>query len=180
MLAITEWVCSAGSRLREVWCRKVCDYRLLIARPNHATGRWVLHPCFGGVAFEPVERAPDCTVVRLDDAVVAADQGGERDGLRRGEGEIATGTVADFAVADPAAEPPPGTVRHLARQHGLEDVGLDRAFETEFGGALARPGARRPVLGRVLGVIPVAFIVARALGRAGNRTDRSDHQIQRP
>ena len=76
-------------------------HRLLALLPHHLPRGGVADPGFGGVSFHPVKRAFHRPVVRGDDALVPADEGDERYGLRRGESEIAAGTVGDAPV--PAA-----------------------------------------------------------------------------
>ena len=116
----------------------------------------------------------------IDDAGIAADQRGQRDRLGRGEGEVAAGTVMDFSVLAPAAELAVRPVGHLSLQNRLERIGIDRAFQAEFGRAPARPGTRLAVGGVVLRIVSILFVVAGALGRCSHRSDRGDHQIHRP
>ena len=97
--------------------------------------------------LDPGEGGRDGAVVGLDDAVVAADQGGDGDGLRRAEGQVAAGAVEDLAVPAAAAELFPGTVRYPAFEDGAEGLGIDRPRQAELFGALAGPGARLAVLG---------------------------------
>ena len=156
------------------------DHRLLVPGSHHAPRNRVLHPGLGGVPLEPAERTPDRPVVGLDDARVAADQRRQGYRFRRAEGQVAARPVVDFAVADPTAETPAGSVRDLPLKHGFERVGIDRAFQAERLRAPARPGARLPVLRRVLRVVAVFLVVAGPLRRARHRADRGDHQTQRP
>ena len=156
------------------------DHRLLVPGSHHASRRGVPHPGLGGVLLEPVERAPDRPVVGLDDARVAADERGEGHRFRRAEGQVTAGAVVNLAIAHPAAEALPRAVRHFALQYRPEGVGVDRTFEAELGGALARPGTGLPVLGGILGVVAIPFIVAGPLRRTRDRADRGDHQTQRP
>ena len=108
----------------------------------------------------------------VHDAGVAADQGGERDRLRRGKGEVAAGTVEDLAVPAATPELGAGPVRDLAFKHGPEDVRIDRPFEPELLRALAEPGARLPVFRIVLRIVAVVLVIARALGGRAESPDR--------
>ena len=156
------------------------DHGALAARADHVSVRGIVHAGLGGVFFEPRKRPPHRAVVGLDDAIVAADQRGQRHRLGRGERQVAPGPVVDFPAADTAAEALSGAVRHFARQHLTEGVRIDRAFQAQLSGAPAPPGTRRPVLRGILGVVAVALVVVCALRRARHRADGRDHQIQRP
>ena len=153
---------------------------LLISRPHHLPRHGILHPGLGDVFFDPRERRLHCPVMRLDDAGVAADQGRERHRLRRGEGEIAAGTVEDFPVLAPAPELGARTVRHLAFEDLPEDFRIDRPLEPEVLRALAEPAAGGAVLGIVLRVVAVALVVARALRGRGEGADREHVSPSRP
>ena len=76
----------------------------LSADAPHPAGFRSLHAGLGGVLLDPGERRLHGAVVRLDDAVVAAHQGGDGDGFRGREGEVAAGTVEDFAVLSMAEQ----------------------------------------------------------------------------
>ena len=164
------------------------DDRLLAAGADHASGlrilprtrSGVLHPGFRDMAFDPVEGAPDGAVVGLDDAPVAADQGGQGDRLRRAEGEVAAGPMVERAVLSHPAQPPAGAVRDAAFENRPERLGIDRTFEAEACGALSGPGAGGPVPGIVPGIVAVALVVARPLGGRGDGADRGDHVRSRP
>ena len=95
---------------------------LLVAGAHHAPGLRVLHAGLGRVPLDPVERRRDGAVVDVDDTLVAADQGGEGDGFRGGEGEVAAGTVEDLAVLAAPPELGSGPVWHLAFEHRAERV----------------------------------------------------------
>ena len=152
------------------------DDRLLSAGADHAAGLRILHPRLDGMALGPGECALHGRVMGGDDPPVAADQGGERDGLRRGEGEVATGPVMKVAVPVLAAELSARPVGHLARKHVLEEIGIDGARQPQRLGASAGPDARFPVLGIVLRVVAVAFVVGDALRRRGDGADREHDQ----
>ena len=154
------------------------DDRLLVAGADHAPRLRVLHAGLDDVPFDPSEGALHRFVVSGDDAAIAADQGGERDRLGRGEGEVASGTVMDVALPVPASETIARSVGHLSREYVLERVRVDGTFEAERLGALAGPGAGVAVGGVVPGVVAVAFVVGHALRRRGDGADRDDHQIQ--
>ena len=151
------------------------DDRLLAAGADHAAGLGVLHPGLGDVLLEPGEGARNRPVVGVDHAGVAADQRGEGDGFRGREGEVPAGTVLDASVLAAPAQLGTRAVRHLAFEQRAEGAGIDRPRQPELFRPLARPGARFPVLGIVLGVVAVALVVARALGRGGDGPDRGDH-----
>ena len=144
----------------------------LSADAPHPAGFRILHPCLCGVLLDPGQRRLHGAVVRLDDAVVAAHQGGDGDGFRGREGEVAAGPVEDFAVLAAAAEPGVRAVRHLAFEDRPKSVRIDRTLQPELFRPLADPGARRTVIGIVLGVIAVALVIGRALGGRGERADR--------
>ena len=152
------------------------DRRLLVPGTDHAARLGVLHPGLDNALLDPGEGPPHRPAVGLRDAGVAADQRGEGDGLRRGEGQVASRPVVEAAVLVPAAEPVSGPVRDLSRQHGLEYVGIDGTLEPERLGALAGPGAGLLVGGIVLGVVAVALVVADALGGRGDGADGDHHQ----
>ena len=118
---------------------------LLSAGAHHPARSRVLHPCLGGILLDPGERRLHRPVVRLDDAVVAADQGGDGDGLRGGEGEVAAGTVPE-GVRRPcrggrASVPEPSGT--LPSRTCPKSVRIDRTLQPELFGALAGPAARR-------------------------------------
>ena len=145
---------------------------LLVADAPHLPGFRILHAGLGGVLLDPGERCRHGAVVRLDDALVAADQRSDGDRLGRGEGEVAAGTMVDLPVLAAPPEPRVRAVRHLAFEHRPEGVGVDRALQPELLRAPAGPGAGVAMLGIVLRVITVALVVGRALGRRGKRADR--------
>ena len=155
--------------------RKVAATNLLIALAHQIAGLRVLEPRLDRVPLDPGKRRLDGPVMGVDDAPVAADQRGERDGLGGREGDVAPGTVDELAVPVPAPEFAPGAVRHLAFEHGPEDVRIDRTFEAELARAPAEPGARLPVLRIVLHVVAVLLVVGDALRGRGDGADRGDH-----
>ena len=155
MLAITAWVWSAGSRLREVSWRKVA---ITVFWPPVRTMRPVsgsFIPGLGDVLLEPAERARDGPVLGVDHAGVAADERGEGDRFRGREGEVAAGAVQDLPVLAAPAELGARAVRHLAFEDRPEGAGIDRARQPELFRAPAGPGARLLVLRIVLRVVAV-------------------------
>ena len=120
-------------------------HHLLPALAHHLAGLRVLEPHLDRVALDPGKGRLDRPVVGVDDVSVAADQRRERHGFGGREGDIAAGTVDEFAVPVPAPELAPGAVRHLALEHGPGDIRIDGAFEAERARAPAEPAARLPV-----------------------------------
>ena len=113
MLAMTEWVCSAGSRFRDVSCRNVEITAFWPPARTIRPGSRVLHPGLGGVSLEPVERPGDGAIVGVDDARIPADERNQGHGLGRREGEVAPGPVVNLSLPGPAAKTPPGAVGHI-------------------------------------------------------------------
>ena len=148
---------------------------LLPSLRHHFSRLRVLHAGLGHIPLDPVEGALHGPVMGLDDALVAADERGEGDGLGGGEGEIPPGPVLQGPIGPPASELLSGAVGRLALQHRPEEVRIDRAGEAVILRALAGPGARFPVGRVVLRVVAVPLVVARALGRGGDGADRGDH-----
>ena len=135
MLAITAWVCSAGSKLREVSWRKaamtVFWSPVRTIRPVSGSFIRVSATFFSNQA----RVRANGPVVGLDDARIAADECGERDRFRGREGEVAAGAVLAFAVLAHAPELAPGPVRHDAFEHPPESVRIDRPLEPGLGRA---------------------------------------------
>ena len=149
-------------------------HHLLAAHADHRARRLVLHPGPDGVLLDPREGPAHRLVVRLGDALVAAHHRHEGDRLRGREGHVAPGTVLDPAVLAAPAELRP--VRNLALEDLAEGVRVDRAREPEGLGALARPATGLAVRRVILGVVAVALVIARALGRGGDDAERGYHR----
>ena len=176
MLAITAWVWSAGSRLREVSWVKVAITVFWPPVRTIAAGLGVLHPGLGDVLLEPRQRARDGPVMGIDDARVAADERGQGNGFRGREGEVAAGAVLDATVL---AAPPelgcPSRPARLPSSTALKIFGSTGPVSPSSSAPLAGPGAGVPVRGIVPGVVAVLLVVARALGRGGDGPDRGHH-----
>ena len=99
------------------------DHRLLLPGADHPFAVWILHPGLDGAPLDPGERSLHGPAVGLGDADVTAHQRGQRDGFRRGQREVAAGTVDDLAVLAGTAEARP--VRHPALEDRGEDVRID-------------------------------------------------------
>ena len=102
----------------------------------------------------------------------------QRDRFRRRQGDVAARPVMDVAVPVAAAELPP--VRRLAFEDRGEGVGIDRTGKPERRRAPASPSARFLVSRVILGVIPVALVVARTLRRRGDLANRRYHRSRTP
>ena len=105
---------------------------LLVADAPHLPGLRILHAGLGRVLLDPGEGRRHGAVVGVDDAVVAAHQGGNRDGFRGREGQVAARAVQDFAVLAAAPEPCVRAVRHPAFEDRLEGFGVDRTLQAEL------------------------------------------------
>ena len=79
-------------------------YHLLVSRPDHRTGRPVLHPGLDGVLLYPGECPADGPVVGVHDPLVSTHHGQERHRLGRRERHVPARTVLDVAVQVLAAE----------------------------------------------------------------------------
>ena len=167
-----------GMKLRIEVARGVVPERggdhLLPAGADHAAIGRVLHPGLDRVRLDPGEGAPHSLVMRGDDPRVAADQGHQRDRLRRGQGDVTARPVVNVAVPVTAAELPPAW--NLTLEDRREGVGGDRTGQPKRRRALARPGARLTVRRIIPGVVAVALVVGDTLRRRRNLADRRYHR----
>ena len=150
----------------------------LAARADHRAGGRVAHPRLDGVRLDPVQRRRHRPVVRLDDAVVAADQRHQRHRLGRAQRHVAAGAVDDVPADLPTPEPTPA--RNLAFEHRPEALGIDRPGEAQGLRAPARLGAGIEMRGIVLRVVAVPLEAGHALRRRGDLADGRYHRRGAP
>ena len=150
--------------------------RLLVPGPDHRARRGVAHPGLDGVLLDPAEGLCDGTVVRLDDALVAAHQRHQGHGLAGRQRHVAARPVRDAAVDLLAPEPAPAG--NLPFEHPLERLRRDGAGEAQRLRPLAFPGAGFPVGRVVLGVVAILLEIPHPLRRRGDLADGRYHRMR--
>ena len=168
------------------------DHVLAAGADDHAGGG-VLAAGLDGVLLDPLQGGADGAVVGFDDALVAAREGEQGDGLGSGEGEVAAGAVGD--VAEPVAAAEAAPAGYAALEDGLEGSGIDGAGKAEGGGAPADPSTsaaapdrcRSPsaescglaVVWIAASMAAVTFVVGDAVDGGEDLADRGDHRGRR-